>query len=151
RHAVDLLINGQPRLALELGVGLHRPTRMLAEWASDRADGDLQAEREAWLPRLRHHTGGDDAPGRRPERQVRGWLAASRDNERAIGMGARTACDVATLSPVHATASRPGARPIGWRGFAARAAVSAMPLYALGGLAPRDESAAREHGARGIA
>lgn len=55
--------------------------------------------------------------------------------------------DYATLSPVRAS---PGKGPaLGWAEFAAM--VSARPVYALGGLGPRDAGAAARAGACGIA
>lgn len=151
RHAADLLINGQPRLALELGVGLHLPARMLAAWADDTTDDTIDAERAAWQPRATDRGSADDVSGRPVTRHARGWLAASCHSERELAMAARIGCDFATLSPVHATTSHPEAAPLQWRGFADLAASSALPLYALGGLTPPDDAGARDHGARGIA
>ena len=66
-------------------------------------------------------------------------------------MAARICCDFATLSPVHSTPSHPEALPMHWPGFTDLAALSAVPLYALGGVEPQDGTAARDHGARGVA
>jgi 8-oxo-dGTP diphosphatase len=60
-------------------------------------------------------------------------------------------CDFAVLGPVAATLTHPGARPLGWRAFAALASASTIPVYALGGLSPSDLEAARSHGAQGTA
>lgn len=59
--------------------------------------------------------------------------------------------DCGTLSPVLPTLSHPGAPTLGWDGFAADAAQTAMPLYALGGMTRADLNKARRHGAHGIA
>jgi 8-oxo-dGTP diphosphatase len=67
---------------------------------------------------------------------------------------ARTAAlglDYALLSPIQATASHPGAEPLGWAGFAALADRAALPVYALGGLTRADLDTAIAHGAQGIA
>jgi len=67
---------------------------------------------------------------------------------------ARTAAlglDYALLSPVKATATHPGAHALGWSRFAALVDPIALPVYALGGLAPTDLSDAIRHGAQGIA
>jgi 8-oxo-dGTP diphosphatase len=60
-------------------------------------------------------------------------------------------CDFAVLGPVAATASHPGAKPLGWDGFAALRAGSALPLYAIGGLGADDLARARRQGAQGVA
>ncbi len=151
RHAADLLINGHPRLALELGVGLHLPARTLAHWAGDSGDDAMHQEREAWLPRLRDRSTDDQESGRAAARHARGWLAASCHSSEELAMAAQIGCDFVTLSPVHTTHSHPGVVPLGWHGFSDLAAISALPVYALGGLTPQDEGAARDHGARGIA
>lgn len=59
--------------------------------------------------------------------------------------------DFATLSPVAPTASHPDAPALGWAGFHALAAAAALPVYALGGLAPAAADEARRHGAQGVA
>ncbi len=60
-------------------------------------------------------------------------------------------CDYAILSPVFATASHPGATPLGWAAFARAVDRIGLPVYALGGLAPQDLDTARAHGAWGVA
>jgi 8-oxo-dGTP diphosphatase len=60
-------------------------------------------------------------------------------------------CDFAVLGPVRATPSHPGARTLGWNGFACAIAATRLPVYALGGLVPADLDAAVDHGAHGIA
>lgn len=78
------------------------------------------------------------------------WCAASCHNveelRRAEGLG----CDFALLSPVLPTQSHPGAPHLGWENFAAIAAGSSIPVYALGGLTHGDMRAAWQHGAHGI-
>jgi 8-oxo-dGTP diphosphatase len=63
----------------------------------------------------------------------------------ALGVG------VALLGPVAATATHPGAAALGWPGFSALRAGSALPIYALGGLGAADLAEARRHGAQGVA
>ncbi len=63
----------------------------------------------------------------------------------------RIGCDFAVLGPVLATASHPGAPPLGWAGFEQLRERVALPLYAIGGLAPDQLQEARRHGAHGIA
>ncbi len=64
---------------------------------------------------------------------------------------ARLGADFAMLSPVRATASHPGAQPLGWARFAERVDAAALPVYALGGLHRQDLVQAVAHGAQGVA
>lgn len=59
--------------------------------------------------------------------------------------------DYLCLGPVQASATHPGMAPLGWQAFAELAALSPAPVYAIGGLAPKDLETARRHGAHGIA
>ncbi|WP_238983989.1 Nudix family hydrolase, partial [Xanthomonas phaseoli] len=63
----------------------------------------------------------------------------------------RIGCDFAVLGPVQATASHPGATPIGWDGFETLREQVSLPIYALGGMQVEDVRQARSHGAQGIA
>ena len=60
-------------------------------------------------------------------------------------------CDFAVLGPLKETATHPGAPALGWEGFVALREQVALPIYAIGGLAPDDLPVARGHGAQGIA
>ena len=64
---------------------------------------------------------------------------------RALGL------DFAVLGPVLPTPSHPGAPTLGWEGFAAIAARTPLPIYALGGLEHGDLPVAIAHGAHGVA
>ncbi len=59
--------------------------------------------------------------------------------------------DFALLSPVKPTATHPDAPALGWEMFASLVESCAMPVYALGGMAPADLDEAIAHGAQGIA
>lgn len=59
--------------------------------------------------------------------------------------------DFATLSPVARTASHPDTPALGWPQFQMLAEASALPVYALGGMAPAQADEARKHGAQGVA
>lgn len=59
--------------------------------------------------------------------------------------------DFATLSPVAATGTHPQTPPLGWAAFATLAESAALPVYALGGMAPADIAQARDHRAQGVA
>ncbi|MBS0193578.1 MAG: Nudix family hydrolase [Proteobacteria bacterium] len=59
--------------------------------------------------------------------------------------------DFAVLGPVAATPSHSDQTPLGWDGFARLRETTDLPIYALGGQGTADLSAARAHGAQGIA
>jgi 8-oxo-dGTP diphosphatase len=66
---------------------------------------------------------------------------------RAEALGA----DFAVLGPVRPTPTHPDSAPMGWGGFRAAAEGAAIPVYALGGLAPSDLQEALACGAHGLA
>jgi 8-oxo-dGTP diphosphatase len=59
--------------------------------------------------------------------------------------------DFVVLGPVLPTPTHPGARALGWQGFAHAIEGTGVPVFALGGLAPGDLDVAIAHGAHGIA
>ncbi|GAB4121257.1 MAG: Nudix family hydrolase [Sideroxydans sp.] len=79
------------------------------------------------------------------------WCAASCHNAQELRRAEASGCDFAVLGPVLPTQSHPGAPHLGWENFAAIAAGSSIPVYALGGLKPGDLQTAWQHGAHGIA
>jgi len=84
------------------------------------------------------------------ERPAVEWCAASCHNAEELRRAEALGCDFALLSPVLATQSHPGAPHLGWESFAAIAAGSSIPVYALGGLTQADMQTAWQHGAHGI-
>lgn len=78
------------------------------------------------------------------------WCAASCHNAAELRRAEQLGCDFALLSPVLATKSHQGAPHLGWEKFAAIAAGSSIPVYALGGLTHADMQTAWQHGAHGI-
>jgi 8-oxo-dGTP diphosphatase len=66
--------------------------------------------------------------------------------ERAHALGA----DFAVLGPVQPTPTHPDAAGIAWEGFAALLRNCALPVYAIGGMTPRDLEKAWRCGAHGI-
>jgi 8-oxo-dGTP diphosphatase len=85
------------------------------------------------------------------ERPLVDWCAASCHSEEELRRAEALGCDFALLSPVLPTQSHPGAAHLGWDNFAAIAAGSSIPVYALGGLTHADMQTAWQHGAHGIA
>lgn len=86
---------------------------------------------------------------RRPD--VAGRLGASCHDGADLRRAAELGCDFAVVGPVAATATHPGAAPLGWAGFARLREHSALPLYAIGGMGIEDIPQARMQGAQGIA
>jgi 8-oxo-dGTP diphosphatase len=83
-----------------------------------------------------------------PWRQVVGTSCHNASQlSHAVSIGA----DFATLSPVEATASHPGALAMGWPQFHQLAESAALPVYALGGVTPAMLNKARENSAQGVA
>jgi 8-oxo-dGTP diphosphatase len=79
------------------------------------------------------------------------WCAASCHNAEELRRAEALGCDFALLSPVLPTQSHPGAPHLGWENFAAIAAGSSIPVYALGGLQLGDMETAWQRGAHGVA
>jgi 8-oxo-dGTP diphosphatase len=85
------------------------------------------------------------------ERPSLDWCAASCHSAEELRRAEELGCDFALLSPVLPTQSHPGAQHLGWDNFAAIAAGSSVPVYALGGLTYEDMQTAWAQGAHGIA
>ena len=83
-----------------------------------------------------------------PEGQL---VAASCHDLPQLQAAQQLGCDFAVLGPVQATASHPGATPLGWDAFAELRAQVSLPIYALGGMGRGDIAEARRHGGQGIA
>ncbi len=78
-------------------------------------------------------------------------VGASCHDERELDHAERIGVDYAVVGPVKASASHPGAAPLGWARFAELARDRPMPLFAIGGLTRADLAEARRHGAHGVA
>lgn len=95
------------------------------------------------------------------QRRSRSLAAQDWDGSLRLGISCHTALEVRAaleyspdylcLGPVQETASHPGVVPLGWQAFAGLAAMSGVPVYAIGGLALKDMETAQRHGAHGIA
>lgn len=120
-QGAELLINGEPGLAADLGVGLHLPARDLMALSA--------------LPAL--------APGQR--------VAASCHDADELARAEQLGVHFAVLGPVRATESHPGAAPLGWERFSRLREAVSLPIYAIGGMKPADVAVARRHGAQGVA
>ena len=90
------------------------------------------------------------------QRRSRDWpdarpLAASCHDAAELAQAERVGCDFVVLGSVFESASHPGRPGIGWNGFARLREQVSLPVYAIGGLGLQDRTAARRHGAQGIA
>ena len=121
RTGAELLLNGEPGLAADLGVGLHLTARQLMA---------LDA-----LPPL--------APGQR--------VAASCHDAAELARAEALGVHFAVLGPLRATESHPGAPALGWDRFSLLREGVSLPIYAIGGMKPADVALARRHGAQGVA
>jgi len=120
-HGAELLVNGEPGLAADLGLGLHLPARELMALSV--------------RPTV--------AEGRR--------VAASCHDAEELARAEQLGVDFAVLGPVRATESHPGAPALGWDRFALLREGVSLPIYAIGGMKPGDVATARRHGAQGVA
>ena len=120
QSGAEVLLNGDPDLAAELGVGVHL--------------------RAAQLRTLARRPLCSDAP-----------VAASCHDAHELRLAQELGCDFAVLGAVNLTASHPGVAAMGWDGFARLREDVSLPIYAIGGMSPRDVELARQHGAQGVA
>ena len=120
-RGAELLVNGEPGLAADLGVGLHLPARDLMALSA--------------LPAL--------APGQH--------VAASCHDADQLARAEQLGVHFVVLGPVRATESHPGAETLGWDRFSLLREGVSLPIYAIGGMKPADVAVARRHGAQGVA
>lgn len=78
-------------------------------------------------------------------------VGASCHDAAELAHAERIAADFATLSPVAATRSHPQTPPLGWPVFQSLAEAAALPVYALGGMAPSHMAQARRNSGQGVA
>ena len=78
-------------------------------------------------------------------------LSASCHDADELALAEVLGCDFVLVGPLRATSSHPGQPGMGWGRFEALRERSSLPIYAIGGLSPRDIPVARRHGAQGIA
>jgi 8-oxo-dGTP diphosphatase len=79
------------------------------------------------------------------------WVGASCHDAEDLALAQRAGADFAVLGPVRITASHADTPALGWERFAELVAGAALPVYALGGMAPADTDRARAAGAQGVA
>ncbi len=79
------------------------------------------------------------------------WVLASCHSAAELAAAQALGVDAATISPIRATSTHPQAKPIGWRRLASCCRRTWLPLYALGGVGPRDLPVALSAAAHGVA
>jgi 8-oxo-dGTP diphosphatase len=84
-------------------------------------------------------------------RPARALVGASCHDKAELDHAEGIGVDYAVVGPVKASASHPGAAPMGWERFAALIRDRPMPIFAIGGLARADLAEARRRGAHGVA
>jgi 8-oxo-dGTP diphosphatase len=84
----------------------------------------------------------------RPSAQL---VAASCHDAEQLAHAIRLELDFAVLGPVKATATHPGAAPMGWLRFAELSRGASIPVYAIGGMSSADLDDAWRAGAHGVA
>ncbi len=80
-----------------------------------------------------------------------GLHSAPVHNHRELVQAEQAGADVLLISPLFATRSHPGARPLGAYRFAALVRQARVPVIALGGVKPRQAQLVRRLGASGYA
>lgn len=78
-------------------------------------------------------------------------LAVSCHSEQELAQACAISADFVTLSPVNKTPSHPEALPLGWDKFQCWVKNCRVPVYALGGMTPKDLVVAHNAGAQGLA
>jgi 8-oxo-dGTP diphosphatase len=72
---------------------------------------------------------------------------SAQDIQRAVDLD----LDYVTLSPVQATSSHPKIESLGWNKFKTLSQTAGIPVFALGGVSPKDIVTAKANGGQGIA
>ena len=128
RHEKKCLAHGRIALGMmsELGAdGIHLPLDALREWRA--------------------------ASGRRsaPQAGAVQLVGASAHSASELAEAAALGADYAMLSPIFATACKPGVAPLGTAALAAACKASPLPVFALGGIGMDKLDACIEAGAAG--
>lgn len=121
RHGARLLINESWELAQELGLG---GVHLTAAQLAELHERPLSRDQ---------------------------WVAASCHNAAELARAAELGVDFAVLGPVAATASHPGASPLGWSQFAGLCDAVNLPVFAIGGMRYEHRAEVWRRGGQGIA
>ena len=118
-----------------IGAGAGQGPRLAAELALDGVHLPASYWREGGRPAL--------PPGM--------LVGASCHDAGELARARDAGADYVLLGAVRATATHPDREPLGWERFAGLARSSALPVFAIGGLAPADLARAQAAGAFGVA
>ncbi|MDT8382965.1 MAG: Nudix family hydrolase [Gammaproteobacteria bacterium] len=133
QYAARLLLNADPQLVMQVGAhGVHLDSERLASLTEP-----------PFLSQVPELGGAGNSNVK--------WVSASCHSEQQLEQARRLGADFVVLSPVAATASHPGAQPLGWARFQQLTALAGCPVYALGGMTPADRQQAFAQGAQGVA
>ena len=131
RHGKKCLAHGRIALGMisELGAdGIHLPLDVLREWRAASTRSGRHSAPQAGAVQL---------------------VGASAHSVAEIAEAAALGAAYATLSPIFATACKPGAAPLGTAALAAACKASPLPIFALGGVGRKRLDACIEAGAAG--
>lgn len=135
---------------LELAAELARLCRAKGAVFAANAQPALALEAGAQACHLSAAAAASCAPGRRPV-PLDLWLGVSCHDAGEIRHALALQADYLLVSPVRATPTHPHAMPLGWQGLRRLIRDVPVPVYALGGVGPRDLACARRYGAHGVA
>lgn len=150
RVGVRLVQLCEPMLRADQRIALARQVNSIAMPAGAKVllVGSALDARRAGLAGV--HSPAEDLRRLHARPQVKLWTCSCHDASdlaRAIELGA----DAAVISPILASAARPGCPALGWEGLRSLSAGVSLPLYAEGGLDGAQLEAAQRAGAIGIA
>jgi 8-oxo-dGTP diphosphatase len=106
----------------------------------------LACEADGWHATSRVVAASGPLPASRPQ-----FTFASCHTAEELLRARQLGFDAAVLGPVQSTATHPDRAPLGWDRFESLSGSSGLPVYAIGGLGPNDETAAFSRYAQGVA
>ncbi|MEM9101153.1 MAG: Nudix family hydrolase [Pseudomonadota bacterium] len=85
------------------------------------------------------------------EQSLYTWIGASCHDLQEVRFAEQQGVDFITISPVSITTSHPETIPLGWQSFSELVKETHLPVFALGGVSPKEVYVAKECGAQGVA
>ena len=79
------------------------------------------------------------------------WFSASCHNQNEVEHANSIGVDFIFVGSVKETSSHPNTAALGWQAFSQLAEIAVMPVYAIGGMTPKDIRQCRKLGGQGIA
>lgn len=141
----------EPEVRRRLGAGLAERVRALGGFLTVGGDVDMARALGADGVHLGGGAGPETVAAARAALGPLALIGVSAHAPREAAAAAQAGADYVTLSPIYATASKPGYGPaLGSEGIAA-ARAAGLPIVALGGVGPEMIGACRAAGAAGLA